>query len=199
MSARSRQEKMARQASFIFEGTVQKLKAATMSSVPVTDNTVVVHVDNVKEAPKTLLAYGDKDITVELSKGEKVKEGEKAVFYTNGWMFGDGIAVQSIGHTDIESESVASSASASDPVQAKKDRELQEHLADADMVVAGKVIDVKSPDDSRNRTEKGKLATAPAPVSEHSARWRTAIIDVNNVIKGDSSPKQIAVQFPSSN
>src|SRR6185503_14912721 len=100
MPATANQELLA-QASFIFKATVIKLKAATMASVPVTDGTVIVHVDQVVQAPRLLAGYEGKDITVQLSKGSALKKGDQATFYTNAWLFGDSVAVQSIGHTSV--------------------------------------------------------------------------------------------------
>src|SRR6267143_1469715 len=113
MSVTSSQEALARQASFVFKGTVKKLKAATLPSVAVTDQTVIVHVDQVLQAPKLLSSYEGKDITVQLGKEKKLKEGEQAIFYTNGWLFGDSIAVQSIGHTEAGKSATPSMANES--------------------------------------------------------------------------------------
>ena len=47
--------KQAPQANFIFQGTIQKLKAAAMENVPVDDRTAVVRVDQVIESPKAAI------------------------------------------------------------------------------------------------------------------------------------------------
>ena len=44
-------QELASQATLIFRGTVERLNATTMSAVPVTENTAVVRVDEVFEAP----------------------------------------------------------------------------------------------------------------------------------------------------
>src|SRR5947209_18759713 len=124
MSASSNDEELARRASFIFKGTVQKLKAATMPSVPVSDRTAIVRVDHVIEAPRMLSGYEGRDITVQLSKGEKVKKGEQAVFYANGWLFGESVAVESVGHTAVEKYATRA-ASVGDPTELKKGHDLQ--------------------------------------------------------------------------
>jgi hypothetical protein len=200
MSAISRQDELARQASFVFKGTVEKLKAATMPSVPITSQTVVVHVDQVLQAPKILSGYEGKDITVQLSKGSKVKEGKQAIFYTNGWLFGDSIAVQSIGHTDVGESGGAFSADAGRSIKTTKDRDLQEHLAGADLVVRGRVVSVGLPEESAVRGVKATAATTASTsrLSEHSARWNEAIVDVQSVEKGRQSQKRIMVRFPRS-
>ncbi len=200
MSATSRQDELARQASFVFKGTVIKLKAATMPSVPITNQTVIVHVDQVLQAPKVLSGYEGKDITVQLSKGSKVKAGRQAIFYTNGWLFGDSIAVQSSGYTDVGESASAFAAGAGKSIKARKDRDLQEHLADADIVVSGRVVSVGLPEESDVRGVKPTAPTSDSTsrVSEHSARWNEAIVDVQSVEKGRQSKKRIVVRFPQS-
>lgn len=200
MSPNARQDELAQQASFIFKGTVKKLKAATMPSVPITNQTAVVHVDQVQQAPKLLSGYEGKDITVQLSKGSKVKEGKQAIFYTNGWLFGDSIAVQSSGQTDVGESAAAFTANSSRLIKTRDDRDLQEHLADADLVVRGRVVSVGLPGESAVRSARVPAATAASTshVSEHSARWNEAIVDVQSVEKGRQSHKQIVVRFPRS-
>lgn len=98
MPARSSPEELAQQARFIFRGTVEQLQAATMTNVPVTGRTVVVRVDEVIQAPSALAHVAGQRITVQLGSRERVTVGQQAVFYTNGWLFGESVAVQSIGH-----------------------------------------------------------------------------------------------------
>src|SRR6266404_6222316 len=105
MPESSVKKKMAAQCTFIFKGTVSKVAAVTMKVVPVTKNTLVVRVDEVVEAPASLEDYKGQKITVELlqgKKGKKVKVGEQYLFYSNGWVFGEGLAVQSIAHEIAE-------------------------------------------------------------------------------------------------
>src|SRR3954470_9122139 len=84
-------------ASFVFQGTVQKLKATATEDVPASADTVTVRVDRVVQAPEALTAYQGRDVTVRLARKEKVAPGETFLFYTNGWIFGEGLAVQSVG------------------------------------------------------------------------------------------------------
>src|SRR5262245_61647012 len=102
MPAHSSEEELVKQARFIFQGSVRKLKASNMSEVEDTSRTVIVRVDEIIQAPEALAGNVGRDITVKLSRGEKVKQGEQAVFYTNGWIFGENIAVESIGHRVVE-------------------------------------------------------------------------------------------------
>jgi hypothetical protein len=195
-SAASTQDPLADQASFVFKGTVNKLKAATMSNVPVTSRTAIVRVDEILQAPKLLSGYQGQNITVQLKKAEKVKEGQQAVFYTNAWLFGDSVAVQSAGHRDV-TESVLATAQGESAVSAKRDRDLHEHLRDADVVVKGKVVSVGLPKKAASKTKASK-ENATTRYSEHSPKWNEAIVDVESVEKGRKLQKRITVQFPRS-
>ena len=71
-------------ATFVFEGTVKKLKAALMKSVTVDAHTAVVHVDQVLEAPANLRHLAGTDITVQLVERVKTALGESFVFHGGG-------------------------------------------------------------------------------------------------------------------
>ncbi|HEV7860819.1 MAG TPA: hypothetical protein VGO91_19520 [Pyrinomonadaceae bacterium] len=196
MTESSSEKELAERATFIFKGTVQKLKAATMRSVQVTDHTLVVRVDQVMQGPKTLAAYLDQDITVQLSAAGKLKKGEQAIFYTNPWLFGESVAVQSIGQTKVQ-DKPRSMARAADPVQTGEDQKFSHHLTQADVVVQGRVLSIRMPRD--DSAPKGMASTAATrPVSEHSGHWREAVVEVSDVLHGEHAHQQIIVRFPSS-
>src|SRR5262245_52185258 len=85
---------------FIFKGTVKKLKSATMKEVPVDKNTAIVTVDQVIEAPADLANYDGQDLTVQLSGSHKV--GETLILNTVSWLYGDSIAVRSLSEEPIK-------------------------------------------------------------------------------------------------
>jgi hypothetical protein len=155
-----------------------------------------VRVDQVIQGPKTLAAYTGQDITVLLSEGGKLKKGEQAIFYTNAWLFGESVAVRSIGHTKVEDGS-RSTARAADPVQTVEDQKFSHHFTQADMVVQGRVLSIRMPAD--DAAQKGLTSTAATrPVSEHSGHWREAVVEVEDVLQGEHAHQQIIVRFPSS-
>jgi len=201
MLKQSKDEGLAQQATFIFQGTVNKLRASTIPSVPVTEKTVVVRVDEILRAPDTLAHYKDEQITVQLGSREQMKKGERAIFYTNIWTVGESLAVQSVGHTAVNKGS-APARMRSRPAPAadgEADRGLQAQVTDADTVVTGKVISVRVLDEpsgyaAHNSTAAGRFQ----PISEHSPLWQEAVIEVAGVEKGEDIPKQIVARFPSS-
>src|SRR5438309_4243960 len=73
---------------FVFKGTIKKLKSATMKDVPVNDRTAIVTVDQIIEAPPGLADYNGQDITVQLSGRAKVRVGQEMIFHTISWMYG---------------------------------------------------------------------------------------------------------------
>jgi len=80
MPKQSKDEELAQQATFIFQGTVKKLRASTIPSVPFTEKTIIVRVDEILRAPATLAHDKGEHITVHLGSRERIKKGERAIF-----------------------------------------------------------------------------------------------------------------------
>ncbi|HEX9209104.1 MAG TPA: hypothetical protein VF901_01200 [Bradyrhizobium sp.] len=181
---------------FVFKGVVKKLKSATMKSVPISDRMAVVRVEQVLEAPKNLAHYAGQDITVELAGREKVSAGDEFIFHASGWMFGDSIAVRSVTEEPVTKAHAALLSRGGDPAEHKANRQLQEHIDDADLVVSGQVASVALPP---GVAEAARTANAAAmPVSEHDPKWRQAVISVDEIHKGTHDAKQVTVLFPAS-
>jgi hypothetical protein len=203
MPAKSDPSELEKEARFIFEGTVVKLKAATMTEVPVSPRTAVVRVDQIIQAPPAMRQFAGREITVELSKGSKAKPGQKARFYTNGWLFGESLAVQSIGQAAVQpvAAAAAAAAPAEEPARAQVERDLKDRVAAADVVVAGRVAQVRLPAEdtaARAMAAAGEPAPEEGPISEHDPLWQEAVIQVDDVIKGSHQPQTLVVRFPAS-
>lgn len=199
MPASSKADALAQQARFIFKGTVQKLKATNMPGVPVNDRTAIVRVDEIIHAPEALSHYAGQEITVQVGGRKKVKKGQQAIFYANGWLFGDGVAVQSIDHEGVGKAPAAFALAAGDPVKNLAKKEAQARLADADVVVSGRVTSVRMPTDvAAARALGGAEPTPTGRISEHDPDWRIAEIQVDAVHKGKHQGKAASVRFPSS-
>ena len=139
---------------FVFKGTVKKLKSATMKDVPVDDRTAVVTVDQIIEAPADLADYNGQDITVQLGGRQKIKTGQELIFHTVSWIYGDSIAVRSLSQEPVKDSHAAMLSSGVDPAERRAQREQQEHFQTADLVVSGKVVAVRLPDEAA-QTVKG--------------------------------------------
>jgi hypothetical protein len=200
VAEKSRSEELAEKAKFVFQGTVQKLKATTSAEVPSSDRTVVVRVDRVVHAPDSLADYAGQEITVQLAPGEKVKAGQTFVFYTNGWVFGDSIAVQSVGHEEAKPTMMAAlSSHPNDPVRSLETREAITQASNADLIVTGRVAAVRLPgQEALARATAMASGRTSERISEHAPLWQEALIDVDEVHKGSHRRKQVVVRFPSS-
>ncbi len=207
MPANSNEEELLKQARFVFKGTVQKLKAANVSGVEKKERAVIVRVDEVVQAPETLGDYTGQDVTVILGKGEKLKAGQRAVFYTNATIFEENIGVESVGHRDMEGPALALGADFREPAVNLAKQQIKERLETADVVVTGRVASVRLPEDETQAGAVGAAMSLNAeadsgrrrPISEHDPHWREAVIEVANVEKGEHATKEIVVRFPDSN
>jgi hypothetical protein len=182
-------EDLAGKTRFVFRGTIQKLNAANLPEVRDTSKTAIVRVDEAIQTPKVFSHYTGREITVELSDRSGLKVGDKAVFFTNAWLFGnEGVAVRSVGQHPSGPQTMALRAPDGDAVTKLEDRDTRAHYDDADLVVSGRVTSV--------RLLKGtKGITAPR---EHDPDWREAVVEVERVYKGDRKKQQVVVRFPAS-
>jgi len=200
MPTQSTPDELSLQAQVIFRGTVERLQAATMAEVPVTSRTVVVRIDEIIQAPPAMASFAGQSITVQLAPRERVKVGQQAVFYTNGWLAGKSLAVRSIGHRAISDVPRALAGPAATPAQQLASRDLQNRLSEAELVVTGRVASVQAPAAAVSfglEVAEGQPGGVQR-VNEHDPVWREAIIEVNSVEKGAQEPKQISVLFPAS-
>jgi hypothetical protein len=187
-------------ATFVFHGTVKSTKAANLKVITDTDRTAVVTVKKVVRCPRALATFAGQDVTVHLAAGERVVKGQQALFFTNGWIFGENLAVQSLGHDAVAAPAAAVAAAAqgpeSDPTRALRQQEIRERAAAAPVVVTGKVVAIGLP---QSETVAAVAAAAPGrPISEHDPFWREAIVEVQAVHKGSVTKPQLVLRFPSS-
>src|SRR5262245_54267031 len=189
-------KKLVSQATFTFRGTVMKLKASTMKVVPATKNTIVVRVDEVIEAQEALEDYEGQRVTVELPRPGKIKVGQQYTFYTNGWLFGDSLAVQALAYEEAPT-AIAAAAAVRRPSANLRNKLARARFDSADLVITGVVTQVRVP------PEVATLAAAlPAPtwkpISEHDPVIQEAVIDVTGVQKGTPGGAQVTLRFPRS-
>jgi hypothetical protein len=190
------QAALAQQSSIVFSGTVSQLGATSFAGIPQSPNTIVVRVDSVlKKPPAISLKQGD-NVTVELKDPSAFQQGTQATFYTEGWIFGAGVAVKELGHEfNPGGGTPASGAGAAESalVQAQKqisDQDLQSRIASSELVVIGRVTDV-------HRWTIPKSAASRYHTSEHSADWHEAVLQIDAVLKGTRPKKgKMVVRFP---
>jgi hypothetical protein len=174
-------------------GKVTQVQAASMPGVPVSEHTVVVHVDETLWAAPTLDNFTGKDVTVYLIKPGSAEVGQTWVFFTNGWLYGKGLAVQEVGRLEAKENRVEGVGGPDELRKAlvelrqkETDRSLVARMARAPLVISGKVV-----------------STRPAPggrrqASEHDPDWWEAVIEVSSTEKGSTAGKQVVVKYPNS-
>ena len=174
-----------RESNIIFQGTIVALRSSTIPLAAGVDNTIVVKVDEVIEAPKLLGALKDKQITVQVEDVDQSRVGEQAVFYTKGWLLGDGIAVIEISRSTSEDVSSARKKVEETKILKKK-KALKERISLADIIVTGSILKVSDP------MPPGKDQI----VTEHEPQWREAVLQVDKVLKGSTGDKELTLLFP---
>jgi hypothetical protein len=189
-------EELAKRAKFVFHGRIRKLKASNMRVAPVSDQTAIVTVVDIVHAPPALEHYVGQDITVEMSEPGH-HAGDELLFFANGWLFGEGVAVESIAEEGTEHARKLAVLDSAAPSERLGQRELEERVDDSDLVVEGRVSSVRLPG-KPSGAAAAAAATRTRPLSEHDPQWREAVIDVSDVHKGAHKGKQLVVTFPAS-
>jgi hypothetical protein len=191
MSDRSKDQlgiaELAQRSGFIFQGTVEKLGSATMSIVPVTDSTIVVKVDEVFRSAQTLGDVTGKDITVQLTAPQKTHVGNKLIFFTESWLYGDSIAVLEVGRFQVEKDNAPLHTKIKNEIQKLPDNELQKRIVHAEIIVVGKVL-----------KSQPAVLRWPSRMTEHDPDWWETNVGIQSLEKGTYSEKTIAVYFPHS-
>jgi len=194
----STQAALAKQSSIVFSGTVSQLGAASFAGVPQSPNTIVVRVDSVLKKPSAISLKKGDNVTVELKDPSGFQQGTQATFYTDGWIFGSGVAVKELGHEFNTGNGAAAAGAAAGTAALGQtqdqisDQDLQNRLNSADFVVIGRVTAV-------HRWNAPKSAT-PHRVSEHDPDWHEAVIEVRSVLKGGQvKGNKVVVRFPGRN
>ena len=191
-------------ATFVFQGTVKRRRAGTVAHLPVDARTLVVSVDHILEAPAALAQLSGHTITVRVAGRRVPAVGQAMIFHANGWIFGDSVAVQSVREEAVRPTHAALLSRGGDPIEHKRQREIGARFDLADVVVSGRVRAVRLPEDAAGAGTRGGRAAArvaPAPVrptSEHDPHWREALVDVDEIHKGQLPGRQIVITFPAS-
>ena len=180
--------------SIVFSGTVSQLAATSFADVPQSAQTIVVRVDSImKKPPAVSLKSGD-SVTVEVKDVSAFQEGAHATFYTDGWIFGSGVAVKELGHVlGQASEPVPAPGAGKNAPGQLSDQELKERMSESDFVVVGRVTDVR-------KWNAPKKSGSPLHVTEHDPDWHEAVVEIQSVLKGGQvKGHKVVVRFPNQN
>jgi len=192
---------------FLFKGTIREVKAATMTEVPVDNNTVVAMVDQVLEAPANLAKLGGHRVTIRLSGRTRVALGDELIFHSHGWIFGPSVAVISMKEERIRETRTHTAllSRGGDPVAHRQNRRVKHRFSNADVVVSGRVTMIRIPPEATSATRAASRAQSAAntpepigPISEHTPHWREAHIEIDDVHKGEHKSSTVVIRFPAS-
>jgi hypothetical protein len=176
---------LTRSSHIIFLGRVVKLQAANVEVLKAGENTAVVRVEELLDAPEGVAGLKGQDVTVELSRAQGMKTEQQAVFFTNGVLFGQHLAVKEVGQLPAPTDWTQMKAQIA-AVRAKMAEEtLQARVASSVLVIVGKVISVK------------KIERI-GPISEHEGDWAVAVVQIEAIEKGSFDGKTVDVYFPQS-
>lgn len=195
LQATDDQASLAKKSAIIFSGTVSQLAATSFAEVPKSAQTIVVRVDSVVRKPTAVSLKKGDSITVEVKDPSEFQEGTQATFYTDGWIFGSGVAVKELGH--VLGLAPAAPTGNKAPGQAQdqvSDEELRQRMNASDFVIVGRVTDV------RKWNAPKSTSGSPLHVTEHDADWHEAVIEVQSVLKGGKvKGNKVIVRFPNRN
>jgi len=186
---------LAKQSSITFVGTVTQVAATTLAAVPKSPQTIVVRVDSVLKKPAAVSLKKGDTVTVEVKDPAAFQEGTQATFYTEGWIFGSGVAVKELGHAAPPSGPTPGPVETPEKTVVQSpsdisDQDLQRLIAAADYVVTGRITDV-------HPWTVPKSAVPRYRTSEHSASWHEAVLQVQSVLKGPKLKRnKIVLRFP---
>jgi len=169
---------LTRSAGLIFSGTVIKIGDSTVPDVPSRENLAVVRVDRALRADPVLGDLRGKMITVAALAAEDLSPGQRAVFFTNSWIHGRGIAVREVAHWDVQEEDNVALTIAQLP-----QIHLQERLQSAESVVEAEVVRISTVE----RTS----------FDRNAALWAAAELKVERVLRGEQRQSTV-VYFPTS-
>jgi hypothetical protein len=186
-------------AAFAFEGSVKRVGDANVQGVRDRSRTAVVTVETVVRAPQALVGLERHDVTIRLADGESVTNGERAVFYTNSWIFAENVALLSLGHEPAPAAAaMAGSTVGRDPARAAAHHRIRQRVSAAAAVVSGKVTAIGLPGAPVAAAAAGPAPAVSVWISEHNPFWHDAFVEVQHVHKGAVGKNQVLVRFPSS-
>jgi len=178
-------EDLTRQATLVFKGTVEKTGASTMPAVNASAFTAVVRVDQVIDGPGAPPGLVGKQITVQLLDPRSVKPGTQAIFFTKGWLLGNSMAVIEVGRVASTVDVQRLGEQIKSTRQKMADEKLLDELATAEIIIVGRVTNVRPAD-------------VPHIGSEHDPDWYQANILGESVLKGKLPGHEVTLLFPHS-
>jgi hypothetical protein len=181
-----------RDASIVFVGTVTEVAASSVKAVPASPRTIVTRVEVVVKKPANVSLAKGASVTIAMKEGARLATGTRATFYCQGWIFGEGLALRELKHELTPATAEGGALAAERRLADKATMLLKDRVDAADAVVVGRVVEVR-PAVPLTAAAGG----SPAPVTEHAAQWKEAVIRVESALKGVQT-QNVVVRFPGS-
>jgi hypothetical protein len=177
----------------IFVGTVDASNAVSLRSLKASQNTSVVTVEKVFRKPDAItLAPRDRVTVVTDGSSNPLTTGMRALFVTEGSIYGESIAVRVLSWEPAAvSASAREEARAAAKMQQLIEKDLRASLTGTDIIIVGRVKSIQEPSATELLRERQKIR-------EHSPFWQEAIIEVQNTLKGAPAMAEVVVRFPTS-
>ena len=175
-------EDLVRQASYVFTGTVVKLKTVRGASLPASKGTVAVRVNEVIYERAGLPDLTGMEIIVESNSPKPVKVGQQRAFFTTGGQIGDPITVREVGHLDAVDTGTALRERVLGIIQQQIDENVQRRITSAELIVVGKLVKIKPAD-------------VPGPETREAPEWYETEIEIQSVEKGQLPGKKLTFLF----
>jgi hypothetical protein len=178
---------MVQEAGFIFIGTVQRLQATMIDAITERDRTAIVRVEALMKSPDSLRLYEGRELTLMQREPGRLAIGQRAVFFTTGWMYGTSVAVREVGTREPEGDDAVVRAEIWAAIEKLADADLQRRLRGANLILrarVGRVTPLRGAETSR---------------SEHDPKWFEASLEGERVERGEVPDRPIVVFFPESN
>jgi hypothetical protein len=162
------------------------LNVSNVKLLAPSDQTVLVKVNAMLRAPRGM-SFSGKDVTLYLIAPSELKPGDRAVFFSNGWLYGENMAMRYVGQLPATEAEALKTKSVQVDAQTADDALLL-RLRSADLVIQGKVFAAKVARQERRHR------------SEHETDWAVAEVQVTSLLKGQvsSGAKTVPVYFPTS-
>ena len=184
----------------IFTGKLLRL-GSNVDSIDKKDG-MLVRVESVQSSNQEALEkFGslvDKELTVVANPSSRMqapKQGISVVFFVNPLLYEKNIAVTANAIADEKTGSDFSKR-LSEAIQRKNEKPLKEAVASAERIVTGTVKEVRALPEAK-LAQLRSFANGRDIFSEHSPKWREAVIDVQSDLKGEPGENLVIVTFPS--
>ena len=178
-------DELVRTSHIVFVGKVARLHATNLKALRPTDSMVLVRVIEVLDAPPSVASLKGEEVTVQVARTGEIEQNSTEVFFSNGLLFGEHLAVKEVGHIPAPTDTAQLQKEIS-AVRAQMDEEkLKLRLNGATLVITGKVLEVKP---------LGRTGLR----SEHEPDWAEAVVEIEAVEKGSWKDRTVPVVFPQS-